>query len=490
MRYVKAMSLRNSLAMLACVLPAVVALLTSFGVASAGSAERAQESGRTVLYVDSGSLGGACSDDRPAADVSRAAPWCSLDRALEAAPDDSVVLVRGGAYAAAEVRGRSRSEFVTLRPFEGEKVTLEGLSIEDSSHLRFEGFTIRGRTRIQFGSRIQLLGNDIAQEGIAIRPSDRVMIEGNQIHDLTYEGSVAGAGYGVWMIGGWHDPARPQKVTNVTIRGNRFSKIPADGIQASRVENVLIDDNEFDHITPFLRSDEHSDGIQLHGQATNVTIRRNFFHDQLGALIAKRSAFRNLVVENNVMVRLHAIALNIYDAPGARIVNNTIWDTGAALSFRDLPEIAVEMKGAIVANNVLEKLRFETSQVAVEDYNLIGARERATRYGPNDLFGKPGFVSPLVLDYRLRRRSRAVDSGASQYAPRGDREGRRRIDIRGLRNRGTGSRPYVDRGALEYVSGQWNSSGPTLVYKVGSAVTLAVRDSAGASGRYPLGLFG
>jgi hypothetical protein len=480
MRHVEATWLRNSLAVLACVFSPVAASLTSCDVASAGKAERVQETGRTVLYVDAGSLGGECSDARPVAKVSPAAPWCSLDRALEAAPDDSVVLVRAGTYSAAEVRRRLRSEFVTFRPFEGEKVTLEGLSIEDSSYLRLEGFTIRGRTRIQFGSRIQLVGNDIAKEGITMRPSDRVLIEGNVIHDLTYEGDVAGAGYGVWLIGGWNDPARPQKLTNVTIRGNRFSRIPADGIQASQVENLLIEDNEFDHIAPFLRADEHSDGIQLHGEATNVTIRRNFFHDQPGALIAKRSVFRNLVIENNLMVRLDAIALNIYDAPGARIVNNTIWDTAVALSFRDLPEVAVEMKGATVANNILEKLLFEPGHVAVEDYNLIGTRQPATPYGPNDMFGEPGFVSPLALDYRLGRGSRAIDSGASQYAPSRDREGQHRIDIRGRRNRGAGSRPYIDRGALEYASGQRNSSGPVL----------AVGDVVGAFRRYAVHLFG
>ena len=80
-----------------------------------------------------------------------------------------------------------------------------------------------------------------------------MLIEGNLIHDLTYEGTGAGAGYGVAMIGGWSDPTRPQRLTNVTIRGNRFSRIPADGIQARDVENMLIEDNEFDHITPFLQ---------------------------------------------------------------------------------------------------------------------------------------------------------------------------------------------------------------------------------------------
>jgi parallel beta helix pectate lyase-like protein len=423
-------------ALLACSLAAALTAPSSHAFAS------------EALYVDPHSVGGACSDDRPAEEVSPATPWCSLGHALEAAPDGSVVLLRRGAHEAAEVRRREGSELVTFRPFRDEEVTLGGLSIEESSHLRFEGFTIRGRTSITFGSRIELVDNDIAREGITIRPSDRVLIEGNRIHDLTFDGPQAGAGYGVALIGGWNDPARPQTVTNVTIRGNTFSWVPADGIQAGQVENLLIEDNEFHDVTAFLEPDEHSDGIQLHGQATDVTIRRNFFHDQPNALIAKRSIFRGLVIENNLMVRLSGIALNIYDAPGARIVNNTIWDTAAALRFNDLPEVPVEMSGAVVANNIVDRLWFGPEHVAVEDHNIIGTRTPGTAYGPNDLFGEPGFVSQRLLDYRLGRSSPAVDSGAAEYAPATDREGRRRLD--------------VDRGALEYVPSQGGWFGPAV----------------------------
>ena len=220
-----------------------------------------------------------------------------------------------------------------------------------------------------------------------------------------------------------------------------------------------------------------------------MTIRRNFFHDQPRALIAKGCVYRNLVIENNLMVRLHGIALNIYDAPGARIVNNTIWDIAAALRLRDLPEVAVEMKGAIVANNILDKLWFKPGHVAVEDYNSLGTREPTTPYGPNDLFGNPGFVSPRVLDYRLRRRSRAVDWGTGQYAPWRDRERQRRIDIRGDVTGGRVSVLRRPRCALEYVSGQRKACGPVL-NRLESGAMLAVGDVVAAFRRYALRLFG
>lgn len=405
---------------------------------------------RPVLYVDARSRAGECSDARPVEAVSISAPWCSLDRALSSAPEGGLVLVRSGEYPAASVSRRARSELLTFRPFDGEHVTLRGVEVEESSHLRFEGFRVRGRTRITFGSHIQLVGNDISPEGITVRPSDHLLIEGNRIHDLTYEGMVAGAGYGVQLSGGWSDQTRPQWITDVTIRGNHFSWVPADAIQAGTVDNLVIEGNEFDHVTPFLDPTEHSDGIQLYGTAKNVAVRRNFFHDQPRALIAKGYDYPGLVIENNLMARLAGIALNIYDAPGVRIVNNTIWDTTTAIRFRDLPEVAAEMKDAVVVNNILNEAWFSPSQLAVEDYNLIGTPLDGVTYGPHDRFVAPRFADPANLDYSLLPDSPAIDSGTSRFSTSRDRLGRRRIDVRARRNRGAGRKPYVDRGAHEF----------------------------------------
>ena len=340
-----------------------------------------------ALVVDRDSKGGRCSDETSASLVSEVAPWCSLDRALEAAPEGSVVLVREGEYPPAQVQGLKRSERVTFKPFPGERVILGGLTIQEASNLRFEGFTMRGRTSITFGSKIELVKNDYSPQGVTVRPSDDVLIERNRFHNLTYDGMKAGAGYAVALIGGWSDPDRPQRVSNVTIRDNSFSYIPADAIQVGTVEDLLIEGNEFDHVTPFLDDSEHSDGIQMLGTADRVTIRRNYFHDQPRALIAKRAVFNDLVIEDNLMVRLSGIALNIYDAPGVRIVNNTIWDTLLGIRLQDLPEVPAVMRGAVVVRNIVDSFGIGPSKLATEDHNLIGKRDPDTRYGPNDRFG-------------------------------------------------------------------------------------------------------
>ena len=143
----------------------------------------------------------------------------------------------------------------------------------------------------------------------------------------------------------------------MTIRRNRFAWIPADAIQAGTTESLRIERNRFHHVTPYLRASEHADPIQLHGTARNVIVRSNYFHDQPRGLIAKRAAFHNLVIENNLMVRLSNVALNIYDAPGVRIVNNTIWNTGLGLRLNDLPQVDAKMKRAVLVNTIIDTQR-------------------------------------------------------------------------------------------------------------------------------------
>ena len=61
--------------------------------------------GPVRLYVDKDSVGGPCDDQRPAtAAASAATPWCSLDRAADAAPSGATVLVRRGPIRACRSR--------------------------------------------------------------------------------------------------------------------------------------------------------------------------------------------------------------------------------------------------------------------------------------------------------------------------------------------------------------------------------------------------
>jgi hypothetical protein len=421
---------------------ATFAALAGAGVASASALDQ-----RNVLHVDPGTR--TCSDTRAVSAVSVAAPWCTIDRALEGAPGGSVVTIAGGTYDSAAIDRVDRDRRVTFKPVRGANVTLKGLTVERSSGVRFQGFRFTGRVWVLTASNVQIVGNAFSPQGIVARSADSVVIARNRFRNLTYDGSPVGAGYAISLLGGARGPGASPLNSDITIRGNRFTHIPADAIQAGTVTNLLIERNEFDHVEPFLRATEHSDAIQLLGTSKKVRIKGNYFHDMPRALIAKRAAFHGLVIENNLMVRLSGLAVNIYDAPAVRVVNNTIWKSGLlGLRFRDLPQVPEKMERAVVANNIIDSVGFARSQMAFEDYNLIGKRKAGVRFGRHDAFGKPRFARRG--NFQLSRASRAVDSASAKYAPRRDRVGRSRIDVPSRRNKGAGDPRFADRGAHEF----------------------------------------
>jgi hypothetical protein len=456
-----------------------------------------------TLYVDRESLGGACSDARSSADVvSPATPWCSLERAIQAAPAGGVVLVRAGDYPEAFVTGSRPAETITFKAYSGERPVLDGISVEDSARWRFEGFRVTDGTWItELSSQIQLVDNDMSPQGIFIRAGDGHLIAGNDIHDLSWDASADRGpldGYGL-RVDGSDDPARAR---NLTIRGNRFRGIPADAIQLGTVAETRIEDNEFIDIADHLDVGEHSDGIQLYGSAHDVTIRRNVFRDTTRGLIAKGYSYERLVIENNLFVRLDpgSTAVNVYDAPGVRILNNTIWGGGTGVWLRDDPDYPAAMTGAVVANNIIDHFIFAPQHVAYENHNLIGCHPPRTdpgpcpddapdvgSYGPDDLFGTPAFAGEA--DYELAPGSLGVDAGTSAipvdpavHVPALDRLDRARVDDPGARNIGAGSVPFYDLGAMERQSMSAGGSPGSLLML---AVEAALRSLEGAFERAP-----
>jgi hypothetical protein len=406
------------------------------------------------LYVDGSSLGGRCDDGRaPSEARSLATPWCSLGRAIAAAPPNSAVEVRAGSYAAPDVRDRAQSAWVTVRPYRSERVTLAGVQTENAGFVRFEGFRIKGLVTIGPRSKnVQIVDNDISPNGILMRPAENILIEGNDIHDLRFDpkSPKPSWGYGMRILA--TSSGGPPGVYNLAIRGNRFRGIPADGIQMGLVFDVLIEKNEFSNIRPFVDPSEHSDSIQVNGSSQNVVVRDNLFYDARG-IIVKPVARTNtgtstgMRIENNLFARLFGWALNLYDAPGLRLINNTVWDTRGGVLLREAPGNPATMEDVIAVNNIFDRFSAAPRMLALEDYNLIGT---GSRRGRHDISGSPLFRSPRRVDYRLRARSPGIDAGLSTRAPRRDRLGKRRFDDPRTPNLGGGRRRFYDIGAHEY----------------------------------------
>jgi Concanavalin A-like lectin/glucanases superfamily/Right handed beta helix region len=425
---------------------AVAAILLTLSLVSTSSVAQSR-----VLFVDGASVGGACSDGRTVEQAgSASSPWCSLDRAAAAAPRGSVVVVRAGSYGELDVEGGSRSEMVMFRAAAGEAVSIGGLELSSTSHLRFEGFQLRGQVALQGSHHLQVVGNDISPEGVMVRGSRDVLVEGNHIHDLRRDAGCpsapsVGNGYAVWL-----NSSSGVRSARVTIRGNRIANVPHDAFQVGSTDDLLIEGNDVSGVEADGCGD-HSDVLQI-VEGERIVVRSNRFHDSVHGFMVNGhgDTFRGgLRFENNL---IHGISgsfgMNLYNVEGLALVNNTVWDTALGVRLRDTTENPTVMRVS-VRNNIFDQYSSECDSVGCvtyQDHNLIG---RGDRRGAHDLAGSPSFVDAAVGNYELAPGSRGIDAASSDDAPATDRLGRGRSDDPATANSGTGTQTHYDIGAHE-----------------------------------------
>lgn len=411
-----------------------------------------------VLYVDASGVGGRCSDTRTVEEAaSEETPWCTLPRAVAAAPAAATVRVRAGSYPHLDIMGAAgRQDYLTIEAAHGEDVLIDGLMIRSSNYLRFRGvrFGTKGPEIASGSEHIQLLGITTPR-GVLIRTDTRhIVLAGSDIS--------ASCGNGVTLSA---DADTMTEIADVRILYNHFHDVGRDGIQAKKFRDLLIEGNEFERIDR-CNPTGHSDVVQTVFGGDGLTFRDNYLHDNAAGILLNDGEVRRAVFENNVIVQQSdQYAMQLGQAPGLRLAHNTIWNTRYGVALHK------DVSDAVVVNNIIGSLSIAgPGVVKVEDHNLLG---RGRPMGANTrLTATPGFVAADRLDYRLGLRSPAVDFAARGHdAPTTDITGRPR-----------GARP--DAGAIERRPG--DAASAVLLR------TLAVSIAAGAEAtnalRVPLDL--
>lgn len=415
------------------------------GVAIALSAEQPasvefRQARAEALWVDDASA--ACSDARKAARVGRKSPWCTLEAAAAAAPDGAVVEVAAGDYGDVSFSAIShRRRPVTLRAAAGERPRLGYTVFDGATGVRLAGFSFVAPVDIFPGDNrhIAILDSVFAgfrNVGVNVGPGARdVLVAENRFADLRENGEGA-PGKGVNASG--YGP----EITNLRIIGNRFIRTRGGGIAIAGVRDGLIEGNEISAVAPAPGSPIHADPLLIQG-ADGLTVRRNLLYDNEQAVVIF-DGVSGLRFENNTVVGGQNYAVNFQgSAPGLRFLANTLWDN----AFGGILVQGALGPGARIRNNILQSIDGDGTVGGGEDFNLVRS---GPRDGPHDLAGSPRFTAPGALDYSLAARSRGIDAGSSDGAPRTDRFGRPRIDDPGVPNRGAGRRPYFDLGAEEW----------------------------------------
>ena len=383
-----------------------------------------------ILHVDGQSVGGRCNDSNSVAQAAAAAtPWCSLNRALAAAPDGSRVLVHRGAYPQLVVAGGpKRKQPITVSPSPGDEgaVSIKGFDLKDVSFVRFEGVVLTTTARIGPNSdNVEIVGSLSQNSTVNIKPgSDNTLIERNRFQ--------VPAGYGVVLSD--ETKGSTGEIKNTLIRWNNFEAVGADAVQAKNFAGLRIEGNEIQNVKRRTKA-EHADAIQTVFGGRDLSIVGNYIHDGEGGLLIKDGAVDGLLLANNTFTRVRGSwPVMIYDTTRPVIVNNTVWGNGYGMILRG------RNKQTVLKNNILQSLnedqgaRSPTTTTTTSRRALAGApgqarapaRAEAVRAEAVPVVAVPA-VGAASRVCRLDPRHRPRRGRRRRRRPRrGPRRGRRR----------------------------------------------------------------
>jgi len=386
------------------------------------------------LWVDQDSVGGPCRDARPAAEAANPrTPWCTMSRAVGAAPRNAVVYVRRGTYPRLGLDGEHRGGWVTLAAAPHEAVTIHGIELNRTDWVRFRRLRFTGATNtIGFDNHhIEILDSDLTV-ATHVRPSSHLRFQGNRFHDLPGPPADSIDGVALWIVNG-----NDGQTTDVVIRGNRFSRLKNDAVFTDGTR-ITIDRNLFEHIQSPDNTWAHADVIQTQG-AYDVHVTNNFATDNDSGILNSAAASHGWIIKNNLFIRSESQPIQLDNKlADLELVNNTFWGGGPVLLRWD-PAAPRNRHAFVIANNIATRMdidpRLRESQS--HNYVLLDPFHHPAQ-GPGSRLGvAPHFAAPARGDYRLRSGSPGIDAGTSRNAPRRDRAGNARLGA-------------VDVGAYEY----------------------------------------
>ncbi len=244
--------------------------------------------------------------------------------------------------------------------------------------------------------------------GLGVRQVDGLTVENNEIHTF-FRGIVISSSQ------------------NILIKNNDVHSLRMDGMNFSEVQDVRIEGN---HIHDFDRSPDtrdHADMIQFWTNRTkkpteNVTIHGNVLNSEDGlftqsifmrndlvdrGLAGEEMFYRNLVIEDNVIINAHLHGISIGEANGVKIENNSVIRNAESegkrnnISLYD-PRISVSKtsKNVRIVNNVVSRISGFERQSDWEAHNNFMIQDRHQLqpgyYGnvfANALKGDPGELS-------------------------------------------------------------------------------------------------
>ncbi len=367
----------------------LVAVLLGTLLGCAGT-EAAEAAGRTVYVSPKGNDANPGTSDRP---------FRAINAALAVAQPSDRISVAAGSYPKV-TDDRARTGTVELAGAGPATTKVAGMDIAGGQGLEIHGFGFTSTVKItehlerysaQPAANVTLRNSDVTTPGVCVyvRSGARsIRILANRIHHC-YSGIVG--------------PGNTATSTGITIERNTIEHMTADAIQFGDWNDVRIANN----MVRFVGDPAgvvHNDGIQLTGDSRGVDIVANRIMDSRSQLVFIQDAIGpidDVLVENNLIVRAGAVAVQVQGATRARFVHNTVWygRYGGLWLRRGYGRAAsgpVVARDTVVANNMLSSLRLmEGAATALVAGNVTqcgaGQRQTASVAGGWTCLASPGF---------------------------------------------------------------------------------------------------
>lgn len=282
-------------------------------------------------------------------------PGEDLAAAIKAAGPGTVLELAGGDYGVLAMKGVGGAEGapVTLRSADpANPARLLGMDLREVSHLVLEDlffdyeFQIEDKPNqrpFQVFTTRDLVIRDSLFDG-AIAPSENPEDEG---YPTAYGLSVRSSAGIVIQDNEFRDFYRGLVITDVVdvaVLGNDIHSMRMDGSNFAQVERVLIEGNKFRDFKRAVNSADHADMIQFwttHTErpSSDIVIRDNVLNSGLGwytqsifmrneevdtGRAGPEMFYRNVTIENNVIINAHLHGITVGETRGLTIRNNSV----------------------------------------------------------------------------------------------------------------------------------------------------------------------
>lgn len=278
-----------------------------------------------------------------------------LIAALNAAQPGDVLVLAPGNYGSVQVRNVSGApgQPITLRSADPENPAVLGqLQVRNSAHMVFEHL---------FLDHTYTPGDDWRHPANLIHDSQDItlrdsVLDGDKPYDLDELSAPYGTAFGMFLrrssdivfqgneVRDFYRGLVVLTVDRLTITDNDFHTNRMDGMTLAQVTDTLIAGNRIRDFNRSVKSGDHADMIQFWTASTNtptvnVTIRDNILNSGTGAetqsifmrnemvdtgRAGPEMLYRNIRIENNVIINAHPNAINIGETDGLVIANNTL----------------------------------------------------------------------------------------------------------------------------------------------------------------------